>query len=186
MRLLWASSAFAAATVVLFSSTVLALGQASFVAFEAAPGDVVLAQRGEVVPMFLDADDHAGVLRAAADLQADFERVTGARPELVLDRAPTGVSAVIIGTLGRSSLVEELTANGKIDADVGCGILAVVCGGSGHSFWYIRSSKGTWVVVEVGSYPMVGFYRLGAITSTIFSACQFVFTIGKHSSDSLG
>lgn len=115
MRSCLAGIASAVVAAVLFGSPALALGQASFVAFEAATGQVVLAERGRTASLFIDPDDHPGVLRAAGDLQADIERVSGQKPELVSDRGPAGDSVVIIGTLGHSSLVEELIAAGKID-----------------------------------------------------------------------
>ncbi len=65
-----------------------------------------------------DAGDIPSVIRAIGDLQADIERVTDRKPVIV-----TGETAckrpVIIGTLGHSSLIDALVANGKLnDADL--------------------------------------------------------------------
>ena len=97
-----------------------ALGQKPFIATERAaagvPAQVVaLAESGRAAALFVDAGDHAGVLRAAASLQDDIGQVSGVRPEL-LKSAPHGKDVVIIGTLGKSRLVDALAKAGKIDA----------------------------------------------------------------------
>lgn len=51
----------------------------------------------------------------AGDLQSDIERVTGARPALSHGAAPQGREITIIGTVGRSPLIDGLVARGKLD-----------------------------------------------------------------------
>src|SRR5690606_23424832 len=53
--------------------------------------------------------------RAAADLQADVEKVGGVQPVLSSELT-TGPSAVIVGTLGQSPLIDQLVADDKLDA----------------------------------------------------------------------
>jgi hypothetical protein len=65
-------------------------------------------------PICVDKSDYAGVLRAASDLQADIQRVSGFKPELTTDGAPSGKVAVIAGTLGKSALIDGLVKAGKI------------------------------------------------------------------------
>ena len=72
-----------------------------------------LFSRDGVAPIFMDASDHAGVLRAAADLCADFERVGGGKPALNTRDQPRGDTVVIAGTLGRSALIDQLVLAGK-------------------------------------------------------------------------
>jgi hypothetical protein len=67
-------------------------------------------------PLLLDQADYAGVLRAGSDFQSDVERVTGVRPEIVTDRLRTPKAAVIVGTLGKSALIDSLAKSGKINA----------------------------------------------------------------------
>jgi len=100
----------------LFAREALALGQASVVSFDPDAKSVALVEHGKATSLFIDGNDHPGVIRAAGDLQRDIERVTGERPELAADRHPAGETVVIIGTVGRSSLAEELVEAGKIDA----------------------------------------------------------------------
>jgi hypothetical protein len=73
-----------------------------------------LAERGTAAPLFAAANDWPGVLRAAKDLQADLGRVTGTAPALST-AAPQGATAVLIGTVGRSALIDDLIARGKLD-----------------------------------------------------------------------
>lgn len=92
-----------------------ALGQKSLVLFDAPPANAVrLAQAGKAATIYLDAADHAGVLRAAQDLQADIGRVSGATPALQTG-APADGDVIIIGTIGRSALIDSLVAAGTLD-----------------------------------------------------------------------
>ncbi|MFD4558150.1 glycosyl hydrolase 115 family protein [Streptomyces sp. NPDC058469] len=61
-------------------------------------------------PVVVDPDDHPGVVRVAGDLRDDIERVTGVRPGSVLAR-----EVVLVGTIGRSALIDGLVAAGKLD-----------------------------------------------------------------------
>ena len=89
----------------------------SFVTDNAVPGSFALVRNGVAAPLFVDKSDWKGVLRAAADLQADIRRVTGIKPEMSIDRAPAGSNIVIAGTLGRSALIDALVKSGKIKTD---------------------------------------------------------------------
>jgi hypothetical protein len=94
-----------------------AIGQKKFVATErsaSAVASFALAENGRTAALFVDGADHAGVLRAAASLQGDIERVTGKRPSLERS-APKGSDVVIIGTVGKSVLIDGLVAAGKLD-----------------------------------------------------------------------
>ena len=65
-------------------------------------------------PLFVEDSDYPGVLRAAKDLQADVERVTDSKPKLVTNRNPSGKAVVLVGTLGKSKLIDQLSKSGKI------------------------------------------------------------------------
>ncbi|KQW96623.1 glycosyl hydrolase [Massilia sp. Root418] len=94
----------------------LALGQKSFVAFERPAGDpVALVQSGAAAKLLVDPADHAGVLRAAGDLQGDILRVSGVRPVLQKGGAMAGADVVIIGTVGKSALIDKLVQSGALD-----------------------------------------------------------------------
>ncbi|MGW2637648.1 glycosyl hydrolase 115 family protein [Streptomyces sp. NPDC001348] len=61
-------------------------------------------------PVVVHAEDHPGVVRVAGDLRDDLERVTGVRPGTTIARF-----AVLVGTIGRSPLIDGLVKSGKLD-----------------------------------------------------------------------
>jgi len=95
-----------------------ALGERPFVTFEAGKDAVVLARAGQAARIVVDPAEFKGVRRAAADLQADIERVSGTRPALLAEAGavPTGSDVVIVGTLGKSALIDRLARENRIDA----------------------------------------------------------------------
>jgi hypothetical protein len=95
-----------------------ALGERQFVTFDAGKDAVMLARAGRAARIVVDRNDFAGVRRAAADLQADVERVSGTRPALLESgaRVAPGADVVIVGTLGKSALIDRLARENRIDA----------------------------------------------------------------------
>jgi hypothetical protein len=92
---------------------------ASYLQFQAVRDGVALAQAGAMATLFVDGADHAGVVRAAADLKTDFARVTGRAPKLDTSGVVRGkslVDVIIVGTLGHSAIVDALVRDKKIDA----------------------------------------------------------------------
>ena len=92
-----------------------ALGERPFVAFEAGKDAVVLARAGQAARIVVDPNEFKGVRRAAADLQGDIARVSGVKPALLETGAAVarGTDVVIVGTLGKSVLVDRLARAGK-------------------------------------------------------------------------
>jgi hypothetical protein len=80
-------------------------------------GSFPLSADKQSAPIFLDQGDWPGVLRASADLQTDIELVTRIKPTLATNGTPAGKLAVIIGTLGKSPLIDGLAKSGKFSAD---------------------------------------------------------------------
>src|SRR3954447_15118910 len=74
-----------------------------------------LVANHRAAPIVVDSGDYPGVVRAVGDLQTDVERVSGVRPVVAPDAVPAGSMPVIVGTLGRSRLVDRLVAQRKID-----------------------------------------------------------------------
>lgn len=88
-----------------------------FIAEEYRAGDFQLVFRGKTAAIFVEPVDYPGVKRAAEDLQEDIERVTGQAPEILDTLAGCREDyVVIIGTLGKSRIIEELAARGMVDA----------------------------------------------------------------------
>ncbi|MDR3734104.1 MAG: glycosyl hydrolase 115 family protein [Acidobacteriaceae bacterium] len=79
-------------------------------------GSFTLADGEYTAAIVVDRNDWAGVLRAAGDLSQDIERVTTVRPRLLSDTsASKGSQIVIIGTIGKSALIDSLISSGKLD-----------------------------------------------------------------------
>jgi hypothetical protein len=105
----------AAIALVAVPATVLALGQPSYVTTTAGRGAVPLVQGQQTTPLWVDLADWPGVVRAVSDLQADIRRVTGLTPAVVHDAGRPGRTMVIIGTVGRSPIIDRLAREKKID-----------------------------------------------------------------------
>jgi len=67
-----------------------------------------LMEHGRPIRLISDRNDFPGVLRAVNDLKDDFRKVTDHLP------ASTGKTAVIVGTIGRSIVIDRLLLQGKI------------------------------------------------------------------------
>ena len=102
-----------------------------------AAGALALVDQGVAAPLWVDAHDFAGVGRAASDLQADVERVTGVRPDVATTRPAGAPQVVIIGTVGHSALIDALVRSRKLD---------------------IRAIRGRWeaYLLEVVAHPLPG------------------------------
>ncbi|MGA9567128.1 MAG: glycosyl hydrolase 115 family protein [Candidatus Korobacteraceae bacterium] len=65
--------------------------------------------------LYVDAADYPGVIRAAADLQGDIARVTGVTPAITNSNSHLPTHAIIIGTIGKSPVIDTLIRGGKIN-----------------------------------------------------------------------
>ena len=88
-----------------------AIGQTPYVLDHPAAGAFPIKQAS----IYVDSADWPGVARAATDLQADIERVTGQKPAIVHDAGAPGAHAIVIGTIGKSALVDRLIGEKKLD-----------------------------------------------------------------------
>ncbi|MGC4074903.1 MAG: glycosyl hydrolase 115 family protein [Nibricoccus sp.] len=86
------------------------------VANDRSHGSFPLVANGKAAPVFVDSNDYPGVLRAATDVCSDVERVCDIKPVLSFDRPSQLEAIVIVGTLGRSALLNQLVKEGKLPA----------------------------------------------------------------------
>jgi len=92
------------------------LGDAGeYVSFEPGPGRFPLVASGVAAPLLVDGAEHTGVLRAVRDLSADVARVSQSQPAVVMGEAHGSQAVVLIGTLGKSPLIQQLVSAGKLD-----------------------------------------------------------------------
>ncbi len=77
-----------------------------------------IAQKASLAMIYVNENDHAGVVRAARDLQVDIERVTGRKPAIINgdDFGTTGdANVIVIGTIGKSAVIDGLIREKRID-----------------------------------------------------------------------
>ncbi|KAH6914482.1 hypothetical protein BKA70DRAFT_1261570 [Coprinopsis sp. MPI-PUGE-AT-0042] len=105
----------------IFSQQVLGIGQQSCVSFQGSSTTFpVVASGRRASPIYLSADDYPGVHIAAADFATDIQRVTDAKPTLanVTDSnlSPlSGSTPILVGTLGKSSLIAKIVNDTGLD-----------------------------------------------------------------------
>ncbi len=86
------------------------LENARFVVEEMQAGYLPLVLQGEPIAVLASQEDWSGVQRAVQNLKDDFQRVTSRTPTNVAEKY-----SIIIGTIGHSSLIDQLVKDRKID-----------------------------------------------------------------------
>lgn len=86
----------------------------SFVSEQAVSGYFPLAAAA-LADVFVAADDWPVAQIAARDLTADVERVTGRKPALKQTADGLTENAVLVGTLGKSPVIDRLVKEGRMD-----------------------------------------------------------------------
>ena len=126
----WATLAFGLLTLTLIGG-VFAIGQDTCVAFKSSSTTFTIVNNGKAAPILLSPDEWPGVQRAAVDFASDIESVAGVKPMLGNITLPLAVSSsvtnstnsttfgsstpIIVGTLGKSSLINEVINRTKLD-----------------------------------------------------------------------
>jgi hypothetical protein len=100
----------------MLASRVFALGQVQYVEFNSAKDSFPIVEKGTAANLYVDTNDFAGVVRAAGDLQSDINRVTGLSPAITHANKEMGKNVIIIGTVGKSEIIDRLIREKKIDA----------------------------------------------------------------------
>ena len=76
--------------------------------------DFILASSGTVGEIFIEPDEDPAVRRAAGDLAEDFSRVTGTKSAVENNFSNTGNITILVGTIGKSEIIDRLAAEGKL------------------------------------------------------------------------
>jgi hypothetical protein len=104
------------AGVLLTAVQAWALGEKQYVSTTPVQGGFVLYTSGKAAPLVVSDADWPGVVRAVGDLSADVERVTGHAAPVAKDTAAAkGEDVVLIGTIGKSPLIDALVKAKKLD-----------------------------------------------------------------------
>lgn len=94
---------------------VRAIGQATCVAFKSSVSTIPVVTKGRASPILIAADDWPGVQLAAADFASDIQKVTGVKPSLTNFTSAKPSSPIIVGTLGKSSLISQIINATQLD-----------------------------------------------------------------------
>jgi len=108
---------FAVTFFISFPQFAFASGNELYVTSKKGNAQFVLSENGKSAPLYISSQDYTGVIRALNDLQEDVGRVTNAKPEVSLDKIPDAKEIVIAGTLGKSSVINKLISDKKINVD---------------------------------------------------------------------
>ena len=119
LRYLSRGPALAVGAGLLLAQSVFGLGQDSCVAFKSSNNTFAVVHSGKAAPILLSSDDWPGVQRAASDFASDIHLVTGIKPSLknvtTTSSSFTASTPIIIGTLGKSSLISEVLNRTRLD-----------------------------------------------------------------------
>ncbi|MGH7497200.1 MAG: glycosyl hydrolase 115 family protein [bacterium] len=96
------------------AQTTFAVDDASYVATTNSKGRFALSASGRPAPLYVSAQDYPGVIRILKHLQADIGRVTSTAPEVYIDKIPTAREVVLVGTLGKSPVIDKLAQSKKL------------------------------------------------------------------------
>ncbi|NLW48513.1 MAG: glycosyl hydrolase [Firmicutes bacterium] len=79
------------------------------------PGRFCLVDNGKAAPLVVNSEDYPGVVRVVSDLKGDINRVTGVETNIAMDQTPDTKEVVLIGTIGKSPLIDGLIAAKKLN-----------------------------------------------------------------------
>jgi len=97
------------------SSMASPASQYSYISVDKVENGFSLAISGKIAPLCAASQDYPGVLRVLKLFQSDLQLVTDIQPVIEMDKVPAGPEVVIIGTIGKSPLIDELIKNNKLD-----------------------------------------------------------------------
>jgi len=116
---------------------VWSIGGTNFITNESVKDGFALSIPNRNTNLFISSDDYPGVIRALNDLKVDIGKVTGKEPILSFGKPDSKNFTVLVGTLGKSQLIDQLVKSKKLD---------------------VSSIKGKWenFQIQVISNPMPG------------------------------
>ena len=104
------------AVAITLALTLLSVSAAEkFVSFD--KGDKMLCKKGETFGIVVSDKDNIAVKIAAKNLANDLKAVIDANAEIISEKSAKSAESVriVIGTVGRSSVIDALVKEGKID-----------------------------------------------------------------------
>jgi len=91
-----------------------AASNADYINVQQSDNDFPLVSLKGAATLYVDKNDHKGVRHAVSNLQTDIGKVTGIQPD-ISHKNSADKTLVIIGTLGQSTLIDQLVATKKLE-----------------------------------------------------------------------
>lgn len=109
-----------ATSVYVLLTGVHAIGQDACVVFKSSPSTLPVVSNGKAVPVLTSEDDWPGVHLAASNFVSDIQQVTGVKTSLTNTTSSSlssqkSATPIIIGTLQKSSLIEQVINTTQLD-----------------------------------------------------------------------
>ncbi|MEO2127151.1 MAG: glycosyl hydrolase 115 family protein [Christiangramia sp.] len=92
-----------------------AIAQENYVTGQQRENAFTLFNQSQQAVLLIDTADFKGVKLVAKDLSEDFERVSGKLARIDSSGSASPEMPIIIGTIGKSKLIDQLAENGKLD-----------------------------------------------------------------------
>jgi endo-1,4-beta-D-glucanase Y len=91
--------------------------QGSYLSEKKTKGSFTVSAPGTSASLLVCAEDYPGVLRVAKQLQSDIASVTNTAPQLTIGTIPASKEIILIGTIGKSPLIDRLVDEKKLDIE---------------------------------------------------------------------
>jgi hypothetical protein len=94
--------------------------EGTYISSQKSGGVFILSASGKSTTLCVSSQDHPGVIRVLKQLQTDIEKVTNASPHLTVvlsgaNTIPDSKEIVLVGTIGKSPLIDKLIQDKKLD-----------------------------------------------------------------------
>jgi hypothetical protein len=93
-----------------------AINPEKYVVNQASNENFPLVSKGKTASIFVDDKDYAGVLKVTEHLENDIRKVSDLHSKRIRKISEAEDFVVIIGTIGKSKIIDQLAKEGKIDA----------------------------------------------------------------------
>jgi hypothetical protein len=95
--------------------TTWAIGDSTYISTTGGKKLFTLSASGRPTTLCINSNDYKGVIRALNDLKSDINKVTNIEPNISFDKLPKQKEIVIVGTLGKSPLIDKLVKSKKLN-----------------------------------------------------------------------
>ena len=99
----------------LFYSTSLAQNRPSYISVDKDANVFTLSSQGSSAPLYVCSKDFSGVHKILDLFQKDIAAVSDAEPEISFNKIPSAKEIVVVGTVGKSTIIDDLIKEKKLD-----------------------------------------------------------------------